>query len=310
MHEGLVISTTGSWNEVKTSEPDGNKIVQCRLRGNFRLKGIKTTNPIAVGDNVFFEYENELKTGIIQNIRERKNVIIRKSTNLSKQKHIIAANADLLLVVATPALPRTSTGFIDRLLVTAEAFHIPSLIVLNKSDLFIDEARELTEYYEEIYQTAGYQTLQVSAITKQGISNLKEILKNKTTLISGHSGVGKSSLINALDPTQNLKTGEMSLVHHKGKHTTTFARLVTLDFGADIIDTPGIKEFGIVDFEPWELGHWFPDFRKYIPSCKFANCTHQHEPECAVKQAVEEEFIHYERYKNYLSILNNIEEYE
>lgn len=308
MHEGLVISTTGSWYEIRFTDSTLNRIVQCRLRGNFRLKGIKTTNPIAVGDKVIFNFEKDQETGIIQDIIERKNVIIRKSTNLSKQKHIIASNVDLLIVVATPAFPRTSTGFIDRLLITAEAFHIPALIILNKSDLFVGEAKELTEYYKEIYQSAGYPTLQTSTKTADGIDELKIILKNKTTLISGHSGVGKSSLVNQLDPSQHLKTGEMSLAHQKGKHTTTFARLLSLNFGADIIDTPGIKEFGIIDFEPWELGHWFPDIKKHISKCRFANCTHQHEPECAVKQAVENEIIHYERYKNYLSILNNIEE--
>lgn len=301
--EGIVIRSTGRLCEVHS----GGNTVTCVLRGNIRLRGLRTTNPIAVGDRVEFDMEPGQDTGIIQSIIERKNVIIRRATNLSKQTHILAANIDMAIVVATPILPRTSTGFIDRFLISAESYHIPALIVFNKSDLF-EMDPDIVAYFEDIYQTAGYPTMQVSAIRGDNIEEFSQLISGKTILLAGHSGVGKSALINAINPDANAKTGKISKAHNKGMHTTTFATMYTLPGNTLIIDTPGIKEFGVVDFEPWELGHWFREFKELIPLCKYKNCTHRHEPGCAVRDAVEKEIIHEERYSNYLGILNNISE--
>lgn len=302
--QGKVIKSTGRWYIVQS----GDELYQCSLRGNFRLKGLRTTNPLAVGDNVEFTLDDSDNTGLIQSVGERKNVIIRKATNLSKSSHLLAANLDLALIVVTPIFPRTSTGFIDRFLITAEAYHIPALIVLNKMDILYGELEEHVLYYEELYQTAGYEVRKVSALEGDGIDELREELRDKVTLFTGHSGVGKSALINALDTKRQIKTGDISHYHLKGKHTTTFAEMHPFSFGGYLIDTPGIKEFGVVDFEAWELGHWFPDFKEFIPECKFKNCTHVGEPNCAVRKAAEEGKIHPERYSNYLSILRNVEE--
>lgn len=304
--QGLVIRSTGSWYTVRTK----SEIVECKLKGNFRIRGIRTTNPIAVGDKVIFEHQTEKGIGLISDILDRTNVIIRKSTNLSKASHILAANVDQLVVIVTPAFPRTSTGFIDRVLVAAASFHVPAIVVINKNDLWQEELIEWPDLIHEVYESAGYQVLKVSALNGYNIDKLKEILENKVSLISGHSGVGKSSLMNALDAKLNLKTGALSIAHLKGKHTTTYAEMLPLSFGGYIIDTPGIKEFGIVDFEPWELGHWYPDFTDYIPNCKYKNCTHQHEPDCAVIAALELHKIHPVRYNNYLGILRNVEDAE
>ncbi|MBN2727943.1 MAG: ribosome small subunit-dependent GTPase A [Bacteroidales bacterium] len=302
--QGKVIKSTGRWYIVQS----GEDLYQCSLRGNFRLKGLRTTNPLAVGDNVEFTLDEGDNTGLIQSVEERKNVIIRKATNLSKSSHLLAANLDLALIVVTPIFPRTSTGFIDRFLITAEAYHIPALIVLNKMDILYGELEEHVLYYDELYQAAGYEVRKVSALEGDGIDELREELRGKVTLFSGHSGVGKSALINALDTNRQIKTGDISHYHLKGKHTTTFAEMHPFSFGGYLIDTPGIKEFGVVDFEAWELGHWFPDFKEFIPHCKFKNCTHVGEPVCAVRKATEEGEIHPERYKNYLSILRNVED--
>lgn len=299
--KGLVLRSTGRWYDVLFE----SELYRCSLRGSIRLHGMKTTNPVAVGDIVHFIEGREPFTGIITDVDLRKNVIIRRATNLSRQTHILAANVDLIIPVITPLLPRTSTGFIDRVLISAESYHVPSLLVFNKFDLF-EEELSLLEEYEAIYHSAGYQTIRVSALRGDGIQELVSNMVGKTVMLTGHSGVGKTALINAIQPALKLKTGDISLAHLKGKHTTTFAQI---HFGPDqslLIDTPGIKEFGVVDFEPWELGHWFPDFRKFIPHCRYKNCTHRNEPACAVREAVENAIIHTERYSNYLGILGNI----
>jgi ribosome biogenesis GTPase / thiamine phosphate phosphatase len=303
--KGVVIRSTGSWYQVKR---DDGTVVNCRLRGKFRLDGMKTTNPIAVGDMVLCQNTINEETANIYNIEPRRNCIIRKSTRLSKQKHIIAANIDVSILIATVAFPRTSTGFIDRFILSAEAYDVPSAIVFNKIDLYSHHILDVLNEYVGIYENAGYDVFCVSAIDKTNIDKLQSFMKGKTCLLSGHSGVGKSHIINVLDPSLELKTGEISQYHLKGKHTTTFAEMFDVSFGGAIIDTPGIKEFGLVDFEPWELGHWFPEFKPYIPQCKFSNCTHVREPGCAVRQAAESMAIHPIRYDNYISILNNVEE--
>lgn len=299
--EGIVVCSTGRWCDVHA----GDNIYKCSLKGNLRLKGMKTTNPVAVGDRVLFDMDEKKHTGRVYEILDRKNVIIRRATNLSRQTHILAANVDLAVLIATPILPRTSTGFIDRFLITAEAYHIPSLIVFNKLDLFKQEM-SIVEYYQEIYQSAGYPVLMISSTEGTNVDEFREQISGKTILLAGHSGVGKSTLIKALVPEIKIKIGNISEAHLKGMHTTTFARMYMLTGNTLVIDTPGIKEFGVVDFEPWELGHWFREFKEFIPGCKYANCTHQHEPGCAVRQAAEAGKIHEERYSNYLGILNNI----
>lgn len=300
---GTIIRSTGSWYVVKTAS---GEMVECRLKGKFREKGLKTTNPVAVGDSIRFSLSPGSKDAMIISIEPRKNCIIRKATNLSKQTHIIAANIDQSVLVVTLAFPRTSTGFIDRLLITAEAYHIPSVIVFNKIDLYDEALMEDLQEMSLMYRKIGYTVLHVSALNGNNINQLTSILKGKVSLLSGHSGVGKSHLINAIEPFFQLKTGSISNYHLKGKHTTTFAEMFELSFGGCIIDTPGIKEFGLVDFESWELGHWFPEFEKYIPQCKYSNCTHIHEPDCAVRQAAENKHIHPQRYMNYLNMLQNV----
>ena len=312
MEEGLVIRTTGSWYKVLR---EGGDTVDCRLRGNYRLRGNKQTNPVAVGDRVGYELQDD-GTGLIHDVADRRNYIVRRATKLSKQTHVIAANIDLLCVVGTLGLPRTSTGFIDRLLVTAEAYHIPACLVLNKSDLLVDDdlmamQRELAD----LYRSAGYQVLEVSALTGQGIDDLRQAIAGRTVLFSGHSGVGKSALLNALCPGLDLRVGALSDWSLKGRHTTTFAEIHPVPIRTQqparntyLIDTPGIKEFGMVDFNGQELSHFFPEMRAVLPDCHFSNCTHRHEPRCAVKAAVEEGRISPERYQNYLNILDGIED--
>ncbi|MBP5545807.1 MAG: ribosome small subunit-dependent GTPase A [Bacteroidales bacterium] len=313
MEEGLVIRTTGSWYRVLLA--DGGQR-DCRLRGNYRLRGNKQTNPVAVGDHVFFEMQDD-GTGVIHDVADRKNYIIRRATKLSKQTHVIAANIDLLCIVATLGLPRTSTGFIDRLLVTAEAYHIPACILFNKVDLYDDELWEIHNEVKAIYTAAGYPVYEISALEGTGLDEVKQLIAGKTVLFSGHSGVGKSALLNALSPDLALKVGDISDWSLKGKHTTTFAEIFPVQLSpftshlspfTYLIDTPGIKEFGMVDFTAQELSHFFPEMRALLPKCRFANCTHRHEPGCAVKEALDEGFLSAERYKNYLGILEDIEE--
>ncbi|HLT42081.1 MAG TPA: ribosome small subunit-dependent GTPase A [Sphingobacteriaceae bacterium] len=297
--QGLVIKSTGSWYQVLAS--DGNNY-DCRIIGKFRMQDIQTTNPIAVGDKVDIEVEPEQDTAIIKKLHTRQNYIIRKSINLSKQAQIIAANLDQAFLVVTLAEPVTSFGFIDRFLVTAEAYGIPASLLFNKVDLFSDEGLEVLEEYESIYRNIGYPCYEISALEGTGIQAIENKLKNKTTLISGHSGVGKSTLINRLIPDAELKTGAISDWSKRGKHTTTFAEMIPLRHGGYLIDTPGISEFGVIDIDKGELGHFFPEFRERLNQCRFHNCRHINEPGCAIVQAVENEEITLSRYESYLSI--------
>jgi len=299
---GLVTKSTGSWYQVL--DDNGNRY-ECRIKGKFRTHDIKTTNPIAVGDWVEFEVEHGQQSAVITKLEPRKNYIIRRSVNLSKQTQIIGANLDLALLVVTLASPPTSTGFIDRFLVTAEAYSIPAGIVFNKLDLFSEEGLEILAEYVDIYESLGYPCYTVSALEKENIEGLKEVLKDKITLVSGHSGVGKSTLINAIIPGLELKTGIISDWSDKGKHTTTFAEMLDLPFGGKLIDTPGIRELGIVDIEPQELSHYFPEMRNLLNQCKFHNCRHINEPGCAVLEALENGEIEPSRYDSYISIYNN-----
>ena len=303
LNNGRVYRSTGSWYTVKDS---GNNFFQCTLKGRFRIESIRTTNPIAVGDVVDFEHKDHKQTGVIINIRPRRNYLIRKATKLSKAAHIIASNVDAAMLMVSLERPRTSTGFIDRFLVTAEAYHIPVTIVFNKFDIYSESTKADLDKLISTYENAGYNCLITSVPQNHNLDAVKNLLVDKTTLLSGHSGVGKSAIINKIDPKLNLKTGEISKAHLKGKHTTTFAEMFDLDFGGSVIDTPGIKEFGLVDFEKRELGHRFPEFRKYLPHCRFSNCLHNNEPGCAVTGAVEKGEIAKFRYKNYLNMLNEL----
>ncbi|WP_395804106.1 ribosome small subunit-dependent GTPase A [Daejeonella sp.] len=300
--KGLVIKSTGSWYGVLTDE---DKTINCRIKGKFRTLDIKTTNPIAVGDHVDIELEPDQETGLITLLHPRKNYIIRKSINLSKQAQIIAANLDQAFLIVTLASPRTSLGFIDRFLVTAEAYDIPAKLIFNKLDLFSEEGLEILEEYQSIYEQAGYPCYSVSAIQQTNLDQIIDLLKDKVTLVSGHSGVGKSTLINALLPGQELKTGEISDWSDKGKHTTTFAEMFNLPFGGYLIDTPGIRELGVFDIEKQELGRLFPEIRKLMTNCRFHNCRHINEPGCAVLQALENGEFESSRYDSYLSIYND-----
>lgn len=301
MH-GLVIKSTGSWYEVLT---ENGKTINCRIKGKFRTLDIKTTNPVAVGDYVEIELEPDQETGLIKALKPRKNYIIRKSVNLSKQAQIIAANLDQAYLIVTLASPRTSLGFIDRFLVTAEAYDIPARLIFNKLDLFSDEGVEILKDYQRIYEKAGYPCYSVSALKETNIDQIRELLKDKVTLVSGHSGVGKSTLINALLPGTKLKTGEISDWSDKGKHTTTFAEMFELPFGGYLIDTPGIRELGVFDIEKQELGRLFPEIRKLMENCRFNNCRHINEPGCAVLAALEDGTFEASRYDSYLSIYHD-----
>ena len=302
--QGTVHITTGSWYRVITA--NGERF-ECKIKGNFRIKGIKTTNPIAVGDVVDFDLLPDGKTGLITNIHERKNCIIRRSVNLSHQSQLIAANIDRAFLVVSLFQPRTPFGFIDRFLVTAEAYFIPATIIFNKVDIYDEESLALLEMAKKIYTSIGYECRVVSALRGDGVDELKNSLINQTSLFSGNSGVGKSALINAFDSSLQLKTDVISNYHHKGKHTTTFAEMHRLANGGFIIDTPGIKEFGMVDFSKEEVALFFPEMKALLHECKFTNCTHVHEPGCAVKTAVSEHRIHPQRYKSYLNILSGRE---
>lgn len=299
---GRVIKSTGSWYDVRN---DAGEVVQCRLRGKIRLDGLRTTNPVAVGDWVNFEKERDKDTCVIDKIMPRTNVIVRKSVNLSKESHIIASNVDQAILVATIAQPRTSTGFIDRFTVTAEAYHIPVVIVFNKCDLYNDEQNAVAEELMRVYNGIGYQSFVISAKTGYNCDRLKTIMKDKLSMFSGHSGVGKSALVNRLDPNLDIRVGEISEVHEKGKHTTTFAQMYELGFGGYIIDTPGIKEFALFDMEKETLAQRFPEMRALMHDCRFNNCTHLHEPHCAIKTAVEEGVIADWRYENYCNMMDD-----
>jgi ribosome biogenesis GTPase len=298
--QGLITKSTGSWYQVRS----GDETIDCRIKGKFRIKGITTTNPLAVGDVVDFDMEPEQGTGVITNLHQRKNYIIRKAINLSKQAQIIAANLDRALLVVTLASPRTSLGFIDRFLVTAEAYDIPACLIFNKLDLFSDEGLEILDEYKAIYENIGYPCYSVSALEGTNIDEVKSLLKDKVTLISGHSGVGKSSLINRLLPDLDLRTHMVSEWSDKGMHTTTFAEMFELPQGGYIIDTPGIRELGVIDIEKEVLSHFFPEMRERMNQCRFNNCRHINEPGCAVLDALEEGEISPSRYNSYLSIYN------
>ncbi|NBA88176.1 ribosome small subunit-dependent GTPase A [Emticicia sp. CRIBPO] len=300
--EGIVFRSTGSWYEVRDEE---STFFKCRLKGKFKIKELKVTNPIAVGDRVCFEIEDvEEQTGIIFEIKPRVNYIIRQSVHKASHGHLIAANIDQAVLIVTLTFPRTSLGFIDRFLVTAEAFRIPVLLVFNKLDLLSEEAVAYQEELESLYKGLGYDCISTSATEGVGIELLKEKIMNKVTLISGHSGVGKSSLVNQLEPDLDLRTSEISTFANKGVHTTTFAEMFEIFEDTYLIDTPGIKELGLVDIEKEELGHYFPEMRDLIGECKFHNCLHINEPKCAVKAGVEEGTIAESRYVSYLSMFS------
>ena len=304
---GLVYKSTGSWYLVKN---DNGIFFNCRIKGKFRIQGIKSTNPIAVGDIVDFSVEKngDEEIGVITKIHERKNYIIRKSVNLSKQTHIIASNIDVVFLLVTINNPITTTSFIDRFLVTAEAYGIEAILVFNKIDTLDETSMEEQLYLQAIYSEISYQCLRVSAKEGKGIETLKDLMRNRVSMFSGHSGVGKSTLVNALDSNLNLKTAEISEQHQQGQHTTTFAEMFDLEFGAKIIDTPGIRGFGIVDMEPEEIGDYFPEFFALKDQCKFNNCLHKEEPKCAVKEALDNDEIPWSRYQSYLQILEGDEE--
>jgi len=301
--DGIVVKSTGSWYEVMKSS---GEIINCRLKGKFRLQGLKHTNPVTVGDKINYEMEPNSENGVIFSIEPRKNYIIRKSSNLSKQTHIIASNIDQAILMVTIAFPTTSLGFIDRFLVTAEAYHIPTTIIFNKVDLCTDGLEDVLQETIDLYhKKVGYDYLKTSVNDKIGLDEVKELLQNKTTLVAGHSGVGKSSLLNAIEHNLNLRTGIISKTSFNGQHTTTFAQMHPLSFGGFIIDTPGIREFGVVDLNNAELSHYFKEMKPFIGKCKFNNCQHIHEPQCAVLEALETGQIPAERYQSYLSIMAN-----
>ena len=302
---GLVIRNTGSWYTVKTD--DGGQLVDCKIKGNFRLKGIRSTNPVAVGDRVTI-VPNQEGTAFITAIHDRRNYIIRKSSNLSKQSHIIAANVDLAVLVVTVNYPQTATTFIDRFLASAEAYRIPVVLVFNKTDLLTDEELHYQQMMIDLYDTVGYEAIALSAETGEGMEKLEAALKDKTSVMSGNSGVGKSTLINRLIPGVNLKTAEISDAHNQGMHTTTFSEMLQLPSGGYIIDTPGIRGFGTFDIEPEELTSYFKEIFHFSKDCRFNNCTHTHEPGCAVLKALEEHYIAESRYQSYLSMMDDKEE--
>ena len=302
--KGLVIKNTGSWYTVKTD--DGN-IVESKIKGNFRLKGIRSTNPVAVGDRVEI-IRNEEGTAFINAIEDRRNYIIRKSQNLSKQSHILAANVDQAFLVVTVNYPQTSTTFIDRFLASAEAYSVPVTLVFNKTDLLSDEERHFQDMMMTLYDTVGYRCIAISAANGDGVDELLPLLHDRITLLSGNSGVGKSTLINRILPGVNLRTAEISDSHNTGMHTTTFSEMLQLPNGGYLIDTPGIKGFGTFNMEPEEISSYFKEIFRFSKDCRFNNCTHTHEPGCAVLKAVEDHYIAASRYQSYLSMLNDKDE--
>jgi ribosome biogenesis GTPase len=306
--KGIVYKSTGSWYSVKA---ENGTFYDCRIKGKFRIGGIKSTNPVAVGDHVDFDIEKkgDETVGVIKHIDERENYIIRKSVNLSKQTHIIAANIDVAFLLITLNNPPTFTTFIDRFLVTAEAYHIKAVLLFNKIDTYNEDELLEIKFLAALYRKIGYECIGISAVTGKNIDKVKAIMKDKVTMFSGHSGVGKSTLINAIEPGLDLKTSKISEQHLQGQHTTTFAEMFDLSFGGQIIDTPGIKGFGVVEMDKEELGDYFPEFFELKENCKFNNCLHLEEPQCSVKQALENEEIAWSRYKSYLQILEGEEDH-
>ncbi|MFN3138830.1 MAG: ribosome small subunit-dependent GTPase A [Allomuricauda sp.] len=304
---GTVYKSTGSWYTVKSSE---GVFYECRIKGKFRTQGIKSTNPVAVGDMVEFELETigDETIGIISAIEDRKNYIVRKSVKLSKQTHIIAANLDQVLLLVTLNNPPTFTSFIDRFLVTAEAYDIPVVLLFNKMDVYTDEERFEVAWLMDLYTKIGYTCLQIEAKQGKNVDKVRELMLGKTSMFAGHSGVGKSTLVNALEPGLQLKTAEISEQHMQGQHTTTFAEMYDLSFDARIIDTPGIKGFGIVDMEKEEIGDYFPEFFALKSECKFNNCLHLDEPKCAIKEALERDEIAASRYRSYVQMITGEED--
>ena len=299
--KGLVVKNTGSWYTVHT---DDRRVVECKVKGAFRLKGIRSTNPVVIGDRVGIEINQE-GTAFITTITERRNYMIRRASNLSKESHILAANIDLAILVITINYPQTSTVFMDRFLATAEAYRIPVQFVFNKTDRYDTDELEYLDALIHLYTTIGYPCLKMSAVSGEGIEALKPILNGKITLFSGHSGVGKSTIINRLLPDVNLKTNVISEYHKKGMHTTTFSEMIPLSRGGYVIDTPGIKGFGTIEMEGAEVAHYFPEIFRFSSGCRFNNCTHRNEPGCAVQQALKDQYISESRYKSYLNILED-----
>ena len=302
--KGLVIKNTGSWYQVRT---DDGQLIECKIKGNFRLKGIRSTNPVAVGERVQIILNQE-GTAFINEIEDRKNYIIRRSSNLSKQSHILAANLDQCMLVVTINYPETSTIFIDRFLASAEAYRVPVKLIFNKVDAYDSDELHYLDSLINLYTSIGYPCLKISAKKGEGIDLVKKEVEGKITLFCGHSGVGKSALINAILPEREVKTAEISTYHNKGMHTTTFSEMFPVEGGGYIIDTPGIKGFGTFDMEEEEVGHYFPEIFKISADCKYNNCTHRHEPGCAVRDAVEKHFISESRYTSYLNMLEDKEE--
>jgi ribosome biogenesis GTPase len=304
--KALIYKSTGSWYVAKGE--DGN-FYNARIKGVMKMDGLTSTNPIAVGDNVIMEKEDTAENNtVIDEIFDRKNYIARVSPHNKHKHHVVASNLDQTLLFATLRDPKTSQGFIDRFLVSSESYHIPAVIVFNKADVYRQKELDKFSEVKEIYEAIGYKVILTSMVTKQGAEEVKELLKDKTTLMSGHSGVGKSTFINAIFPALNLKTKEVSNWSGKGMHTTTFAEMFDLPVGGRIIDTPGVREFGLVDIEKQELSHYFPEMARLINDCQFNNCMHINEPGCAIKKAVNDELIHQDRYISYLTILDTMEE--
>ncbi len=305
MKEGKVIKSTGSWYMVRSE----NKIWDCRIKGRIRLDGIKSTNPVAVGDVVdFHPEEGQESRGVIAGIHDRKNYIVRKSVNLSKRTHVIAANLDQAILIATLEFPKTYPRFIDRFMVTAEAYDIPGVLIFNKHDLYTEEMLAELDFLSMVYRDAGYTVVHTSLVSGTGLDEFRNLLKDHTSLLSGHSGVGKSSLINHVEPGLDLKTKKISESHLQGQHTTTFAEMHALSFGGDIIDTPGIRGFGLVDMDKEEIGDYFPEIFRLKGGCRFHNCLHVEEPGCAVKEAVENARLPLSRYESYVALVQGLDE--
>ena len=300
--EGTVISATGSWYEVATAE----ETLRCRIRGRLRLKGVRSTNPVVVGDRVVVEPDGE--NSVIVEIVPRRNYVIRRASNLSKESHIIAANIDRALLLVTLHSPSTPREFVDRFLITCEAYKVPVTIVLGKADTLVGEYAAEAEEFEAIYGDAGYEVMRLSSLTGDGVEEIRTMLHGHTTLVAGNSGVGKSTLVGSIDPSLDIRTGEISDSHHKGKHTTTFSTMYPIEEGY-IIDTPGIKGFGLIDIDDRELCRYFPEMMRLAPDCRFYNCTHTHEPGCAVREAVEQGMVAWSRYESYLKILDEDDKY-